>query len=87
MLRDGVKNIRMFGKNKEVRARIEIMDSFSAHGDKLEMLDFIHNQRASAKKVFLVHGDYEAQRNFKGLLLQAGFQSVDIPELGQEITI
>jgi metallo-beta-lactamase family protein len=63
------------------------MDSFSAHGDKLEMLDFIHNQRKSAKKVFLVHGDYEAQKNFRGLLLQAGFPSVDIPELGQEITL
>jgi metallo-beta-lactamase family protein len=87
MLRDGAKNVRIFGKNKEVRARIEIMDSFSAHGDKLEMLDFIHNQRKSTKKVFLVHGDYEAQKNFRGLLLQAGFQSVDIPELGQEIVL
>ena len=87
MLRDGAKTVRIFGKTKDVRARIEIMDSFSAHGDKLEMLDFIHNQRKSAKKVFLVHGDYEAQKNFRGLLLQAGFPSVDIPELGQEITL
>ena len=63
------------------------MDSFSAHGDKLEMLDFIHNQIQTARQVFLVHGVSEAQRNFKGLLLQAGFKNVEIPRLGQEFEL
>lgn len=86
-LRDGVEEIRLFGHVKKVKAKIEIMDSFSAHGDKLEMLDFIMNQRKSAKKVFLVHGVPEAQSNFRGLLLQAGFTDVQIPKLGDEVTL
>lgn len=86
-LREGDQEIYVFGKRKPVRAKIEIMDSFSAHGDKIEMLDFLHNQRASARKVFLVHGDEEAQDNFRGLLLQAGFPEVEIPFLGQEVAL
>ena len=86
-LQDGAKEIRLFGETKQVKARIESMDSFSAHGDKLEMLDFIHNQIQTARQVFLVHGVSEAQRNFKGLLLQAGFKNVEIPRLGQEFEL
>ncbi len=82
-LQEGAKEIRLFGETKKVKARIESMDSFSAHGDKLEMLDFIHNQIQTARQVFLVHGMPEAQRNFKGLLLQAGFKDVEIPKLGE----
>ena len=63
------------------------MDSFSAHGDKLEMLDFIKNQVGSARQVFLVHGMPEAQRNFRGLLLQAGFKDVEIPKLGETVDL
>lgn len=87
LLRAGAEEIRMFGETKPVKARVLIMDSFSAHGDKMEMLDFIRNQRGTTQKIFLVHGQYEAQRNFKGLLLQAGFPEVEIPELGDEVVL
>ncbi|MEY4133686.1 MAG: hypothetical protein RL386_36, partial [Bacteroidota bacterium] len=45
------------------------------------------NQTASARQVFLVHGIPTAQRNFRGLLLQAGFKDVQIPELGETFNL
>lgn len=86
-LRAGAQEIKLFGEFKEVKAEIEIMDSFSAHADKLELADFLRNQRDSVKKIFLVHGDYEAQKAFRGLLLGVGFADVEIPELGQELDL
>ncbi len=83
LLRNGIENIRFFGKWKPVRAQIEIMDSFSAHADRWEMIDFLKNQQESAKKLFLVHGNHDAQKAFRGLLLQQGFQDVEIPKLGE----
>lgn len=83
-LRKGVEVIKVFGEWKPVRAEIEIMDSFSAHGDRHELLDFVRNQRDHVKKVFLVHGDIEAQEAFKSLLQENGFKNILIPELGQE---
>jgi metallo-beta-lactamase family protein len=86
-LRDGAKELKLFGEFKAVKADIEIMDSFSAHADKLELVDYLRNQKDSAKKIFLVHGDYEVQKSFRGLLLEVGFADVEIPELGQEIEL
>ena len=44
MLRDGVESIKLFGEWKMVKADVKVMDSFSAHGDRNEMHDFISNQ-------------------------------------------
>jgi metallo-beta-lactamase family protein len=86
-LRDGAKELRLFGDFKPVKADVEIMDSFSAHADKLELVEFLRNQRESAKKIFLVHGDYDTQKSFSALLLSVGFAAVEIPELGHEETL
>lgn len=82
LLRDGVENLKFFGQWKPVRAEVEVMDSFSAHADRWEMVHFLEHHKNNLKKLFLVHGDYEAQQAFRGLLLQQGFQDVEIPKLG-----
>lgn len=87
MLRNGVETIKLYGERKVVRADIEIMDSFSAHADRKEILDFIENQRNSLKKIFLVHGVKDRQENFKSYLHENGYEKVSIPKLGQEVDI
>ena len=85
-LRDGATSIRIFGALKQVRARVEIMDSFSAHGDQDEMLEYLDNQnRKKLKQLFLVHGDYPRQREFKDALKKAGFRKILIPRLKDEV--
>ena len=37
------------------------------------------------KKLFLVHGEYEVQKNFSDRLIKKGFLDVEIPALHQEI--
>ncbi|MBK8702877.1 MAG: MBL fold metallo-hydrolase [Saprospiraceae bacterium] len=86
-LRAGAQAIKLFGEWKTVRADIAIMDSFSAHGDRKELLDFIQNQKAGLKKLFLVHGDYETQQAFSKYLHAAGFKDIVIPELAQEFDL
>jgi len=87
MLRNGVNALKLFGEWKFVNAKIEVMDSFSAHADRNELIDFIRPQLKGLKKLFVVHGDPEAQEGFKALLEQNGFTSVAIPELGQTYEI
>jgi metallo-beta-lactamase family protein len=86
-LRNGNKQITIFGDRLEVKANIKMMDSFSAHGDKKEMHEFLKNQTESCKKVFLVHGEIDTQQKFKQYLEQKNFKDVEIPELGQEYTL
>ena len=86
MLLAGIEQIKLYGEIKLVKAHIERMDSFSAHGDRNEMIDFVRNQ-TRLKKIFLVHGEYETQVAFRSLLDTYFHVSVEIPNLAQEYTI
>ncbi len=78
------EKVKIFGKELKVRANIEIMNSFSAHGDTSEMLQFLRLQdKSKLKKIFLVHGEPKRQEPFSDRLLKEGFKKVEIPHLGQ----
>ena len=87
VIRSGATEVKLFGEMKQIRARVEIMDSFSAHGDRHEMLDFIKNQVPELKQLFLVHGEKEVQDHFKVFLTEAGFNNISIPHLSEIVEI
>ncbi|MEZ0607975.1 MBL fold metallo-hydrolase RNA specificity domain-containing protein [Fibrella sp. WM1] len=88
VLKRGDREVTIFGEKFEVRARIEIMDSLSAHGDANEMLQFLSCQNpAAVKTLFLVHGDYEKQLIWKDKLTAAGFQHIAIPDLYERVEL
>ncbi|GAB4009057.1 MBL fold metallo-hydrolase [Spirosoma sp. KCTC 42546] len=87
-LKRGDKEVTIFGERYPVIARVAIMDSFSAHGDYKEMLHFLSCQNpAQVKQVFLVHGEYDKQLIWKDHLQAAGFQHIEIPEMGQKVNL
>lgn len=86
-LRAGAKELTLFGIKKEVKADIEVMDSFSAHGDRQEMYTFIKNQRTKLKKLFLVHGEKDTQEAFSTFLKNKGFKDIHIPQKGEKYHI
>jgi metallo-beta-lactamase family protein len=78
------ERVKIFGVEKRVNASIELMNSFSAHGDTSEMLDFLQQQdKQKLKKLFLVHGEPKRQQSFRDILQEKGFRHVEIPHLGQ----
>ena len=83
-LRAGAEEIKLFGKQKPVKAEIKILDSFSAHADQLEILDFIKNQKGRVQKIFLVHGTLDRQQKLKEVMETFGVEDVQIPSLAQE---
>ena len=87
-LRNGAETIRLFGEYKQVNAKVEIMSSFSAHGDYREMIDYLRTQEKSKlRKMMLVHGDKNALAGFKDHLEDAGYQNVFIPRLGDTVDL
>lgn len=82
---NGSDEVSIFGVRHPVKAKIERIEAFSGHGDYNEMADYLSCQDASQlKKVFLVHGDYEAQTSYKKTLEQRGFANIEIPAARQE---
>lgn len=87
ILRSGAEGLKIFGEYKKIKADVEIMDSFSAHGDQPEMYDFISNHKGRLKKLFLVHGEYDTQSVWKAYLQQKGFSDIEIPTKGEIIQL
>jgi len=83
-IRKGAKSVFLYGESIPVKAEIKIMDSFSAHGDKYEMYEFIKNQRGQLRKLFLSHGEYDVQLEWAEFLNKGGFHNIEIPSLGDE---
>jgi metallo-beta-lactamase family protein len=87
-LKAGDKSVRIFGDEHPVKARVETIESYSAHGDYNEMRAYLKCQDPSlVKRVYLVHGDYPVMLSFKEKLLMEGFKDIYIPEKGESVTI
>ena len=77
--------IKVFNEEIPLRARVEVLGSYSAHGDRHELqgwLDVVRagNDGGRAPEVFLVHGEATAQDEFATQLRGAGYDRVRIPE-------
>ncbi|MFZ4550094.1 MAG: MBL fold metallo-hydrolase RNA specificity domain-containing protein, partial [Bacteroidales bacterium] len=68
---EGAGEVSIFGVRHPVKAKIERIEAFSGHSDYSEMAEYLNCQDISqVKKVFLVHGDYDAQTAYKKTLEQ-----------------
>jgi metallo-beta-lactamase family protein len=82
------KEVSIFGQPHEVNAEIGEMRSMSAHGDYEDLCQFLACQdTAQVKKLFLVHGEYDVQLDFRQRLIRKGFADVNIPELHSEVQL
>ncbi len=75
---DGAKQVRIFGDDVAVRARIYTINGFSAHADQAELLTW--QKQTGAKRTFLVHGEQDSMTKFAARL---GDTRVEMPESNQ----
>jgi metallo-beta-lactamase family protein len=76
--------LRIFGDEIPLRARVEILNGYSAHADRTELIRWLNamkDRSPSLRKVWLVHGEREAQDALQATLGEAGY-SVSCPEPG-----
>ncbi|MEK7226238.1 MAG: MBL fold metallo-hydrolase RNA specificity domain-containing protein, partial [Bacteroidota bacterium] len=82
----GNKEVNIFGVEHEVHAEIGAIRSMSAHGDYEDLSQWLASQdKQQVRKIFLVHGEYDVQKDFKQRLIKKGFADVEIPEQHYEI--
>lgn len=85
-LLSGRKEVNIFGVPHEVHAEIGSIRSMSAHGDYEDLSQYLSCQDPQkVRQLFLVHGEFEVQADFKERLMRKGFNSVTVPELHEEV--
>ena len=87
-LQMGKKEVNIYGVSHEIHAEIGNIRSMSAHGDYEDLSQFLSCQNPpEVKKLFIVHGEYNVQEDFKERLMRKGFADVEIPEMHQEVVL
>lgn len=74
------KVVKIFGDEYKRRANVIVLNEFSSHGDRNDLLMYAKN--CGAKKVFCVHGDPEQMEEFVGGLQAMSDKEAYIPERG-----
>ena len=93
-LQAGVKVVKLDGQDRDVRCRIRSISGFSAHADESELLDWLGNfakgkekgRTGFPRRVFLVHGDPEAQIAIEPKVRALGFDT-HIPHWREAVTL
>ena len=81
------ERIKVFGEEIPLRARVEVLNGYSAHADRKELEAWLDAVRAASPRlsdVFLVHGEPKAQDALQERLAARGY-AVRAPEPGHSV--
>ena len=79
--------VRIFGRQHRLKAEVAVFNTFSAHADYGDILEYVQGlDRDRLKDIFLVHGEQEAQSSLKNRLNEQGY-STTIVKYGERYTL
>ena len=81
--------IKLFGDMVPLRAQVEILNGYSAHADRTELLRWLDGVKAHTpelRDVFLVHGEPDAQDAFASKLEELGYRA-SCPAPGHKVQV
>lgn len=78
---DGASEVSIYRATYKIRASVDAIGSFSAHGDREKLARWLKPVNGEAKKVFLVHGDEEVKPEFKKYLEKKISSDITIPKI------
>ena len=82
----GDNPIRILGHDRDVQARIEVLNGLSAHGDREDMLDWLSTIDPPPRRTFVVHGENAASQTFAEAIAARGWPTT-IPAFGDEVEL
>lgn len=84
-IRDGNKEVNIFGKRHKVRATIEAIDSFSGHADHSELLDYFDATGGPKSRTWLVHGESDHSEALRVALAEKHDKPIEVAKLGETV--
>ncbi len=86
-LLDGANELKFFGKYYPVKAKVEHLESLSAHADQYELLQWLGGIKNYPENVFLIHGEPTALDSFRVKLETTFGWQVKVPHLHEVISL
>jgi metallo-beta-lactamase family protein len=86
-IQSGAPAVKMYGHPVPVRARIETIDSLSAHADYGEILAWLKRFSKAPGRTFMVHGEPKASEALRQRIAQELRWDVTVPTYLQQVTL
>ncbi len=86
-IRDGNKNVKVFGETIQVKAEIHSIEGFSGHADKEDLMDWLRGFKKLPKEVFVVHGEKESTAAFAEYIKNELKVKTIVPNLNEEFDL
>src|SRR5262245_23597501 len=84
---DGAHYVKMYGQQVMVRAKIEKLNSMSAHADAGEIIRWMRTFPRPPKMTYLVHGEPPVQEALKARIDSELHWPVEIPSYGTKVEV
>jgi metallo-beta-lactamase family protein len=86
-LKNGAREIKMFGEIVPVRAQIAALEQFSDHADTPELLEWLHTFKQPPAKTYLVHGEPAAATALRQSIIQDLSWHVEIASYLEKVVV
>jgi metallo-beta-lactamase family protein len=86
-LLEGAKEVKIYGKYYQVKAKIHEIEGLSAHGDQKDLLNWLSALENKPEKVFLVHGENQPADELRIKIRERYGFDCSVPLMGQEFEI
>ena len=82
-----VPYLKIFGKEHPLRAEVAVLNGFSAHADRNELIDFVQQCGSNARGIFLIHGAEDQCLAFQQHLEARRLKNVHVPHWGETLKL
>jgi len=86
-IQEGAKKVRIFNEDVSVRAKVVMIEGYSAHKDMNALLEYVTEMQDSLKKIFVVHAELGAGLFFAQRVRDYLGIDTHMPKAGEEIGI
>lgn len=83
----GAREVKIHGGFVPIAAEVESIESLSAHADYEELIGWLSRLQREPHRIFLVHGETEAQKALTQKLRDAFGWDAESPEFGQQVVL
>lgn len=84
---DGEKTVRIFGETYHNRIQVEVLNGFSGHADRDELVAWVDAIQQKPKRTFLVHGEETSSLALQQTLTAKFGMNVSVPNLGESFVV
>lgn len=86
-LKEGLPEVKLYGKYYKVKAEVKCINSLSAHADQEGLLDWLKEIKNVPQKIFLIHGERKASDVLRVKIKDKYGWNAEIPHQEQMVTV